>query len=194
MLPFGDYNYETRLRGEIVAFEDVSFDGATIKGTRRSADRLSRHQVDATLDGESRVHRVRLSYSSSLFTRKADYQAVEDDFRGRVSALAGRNEIVVKLGRFREVDAAGFVLFRALIIDHIRQRGDTRWTGRVAVIDPNTLVVTSVKQNCARCDSMDRLWSYEPRMGDAEEIELDEKGVITYRRDNRGLTSKLIIP
>jgi hypothetical protein len=194
MLPIGDYSYELRLHGEPVAFEHGRFDGGTITGLRRSANGLSRSQVRAVLDGERRIHFVSLSYSSNLFTRKASYRAMEDDFRGQVSAVAGRNEIVVKLGRFREVDAAGFVLFRALIIDHIRQRGVTRWTGRVAVIDPNTLVAASLKQNCASYDTRGRVWSYEPRMGDTEEIELDENGVITNRRDERGLTISRIIP
>jgi len=119
-------------------------------------------------------------------------EAVEDNLRGRISGLAGRNEIVVKLGRFREVDAAGFLIFRALIIGHIRLRGDEHWTGRVAVIDPNTLAAASVKQNCAQRNSSERSWIYEPRMGDTEHIELDEAGRIIRRRDNRGVTAELM--
>jgi hypothetical protein len=192
MLPTGNYSYEIRLHGELVAFEDSRFDAAMIVASRRSADGLSRHQVEAALNPEHRVYRVTLSYSSSLFTRKASYEAVEDNLRGRISGLAGRNEIVVKLGRFREVDAAGFLIFRALIIGHIRLRGDEHWTGRVAVIDPNTLAAASVKQNCAQRNSSERSWIYEPRMGDTEHIELDEAGRIIRRRDNRGVTAELM--
>ena len=192
MLPTGNYSYEIRLHGELVAFEDSCFDTAMIVASRRSADGLSRHQVEAALNPEHRVYRVTLSYSSSLFTRKASYEAVEDNLRGRISGLAGRNEIVVKLGRFREVDAAGFLIFRALIIGHIRLRGDEHWTGRVAVIDPNTLAAASVKQNCAQRNSSERSWIYEPRMGDTEHIELDEAGRIIRRRDNRGVTAELM--
>ncbi|MBV8454827.1 MAG: hypothetical protein JOZ29_21530 [Deltaproteobacteria bacterium] len=192
MLPIGNYFYQIRHHGELVAFEDSRFDTALIVASRRSADGLSRHQVEAALDPEHRVCRVTLSYSSSLFTRKASYEAVEDNLCGRVSGLAGRNEIVVKLGRFREVDAAGFLIFRALIVGHIRLRGDERWTGRVAVIDPNTLAAASVKQNCARRNSSERSWIYEPRMGDTEHIELDEAGRIVRRRDNRGVTAELM--
>ena len=192
MLPTGNYSYEIRLHGELVAFEDSRFDAAMIVASRRSADGLSRHQVEAALNPEHRVYRVTLSYSSSLFTRKASYEAVEDNLRGRISGLAGRNEIVVKLGRFREVDAAGFLIFRALIIGHIRLRGDAHWTGRVAVIDPNTLAAASVKQNCAQRNSSERSWIYEPRMGDTEHIELDEAGRIIRRRDNRGVTAELM--
>jgi hypothetical protein len=192
MLPTGNYSYEIRLHGELVAFEDSRFDAAMIVASRRSADGLSRHQVEAALNPEHRVYRVTLSYSSSLFTRKASYDAVEDNLRGRISGLAGRNEIVVKLGRFREVDAAGFLIFRALIIGHVLQRGDERWTGRVAVIDPNTLAAASVKQNCARRNTSGHSWIYEPRMGDTEQIEMDEAGRIVRRRDNRGVTAELM--
>jgi hypothetical protein len=193
MLPIGNYSYEIRRDSQLVAFEESRFDTARIVSSRRSADGLSRHNVEAELGSDHRICRVMLSYSSSLFTRKASYEAVEDNLRGRISGLASRNEIVVKLGRFREIDAAGFLVFRALIIGHIRLRGEDRWTGRVAVIDPNTLAAASVKQNCSRRgDSMDS-WIYEPRMGDAEEIQLDEAGRILLRRDNRGTTARLIV-
>ena len=191
MLPIGNYSYEIRLDGAVVAFEDGRFDGVTMVGLRRTADGLSRHQVEAALNTDHHVYRVTLSYSSSLFTRKANYETVEDNLRGRISGLAGRNEIVVKLGRFREVDAAGFFIFRALIIDHVRLRGDERWTGRVAVIDPSTLAAASVKQNCMRRNSSGRSWIYEARMGDTEQIELDEAGRIVRQRDNRGVTAEL---
>jgi hypothetical protein len=194
MLPIGDYRYEIRRFGEIVAIEEARLDGTTIVAGRRSADGLSHHQVEAALDTEHHVSRVMLHYSSSLFTRKASYEAVEDNFSGHISALASRNEIVVKLGRFREVDAVGLVIFRALLIDHMRKRGQARWTGRVAVIDPNTLVAASIKQNCAQRDGAGRFWNYEARMGDTEEIELDDAGRITRRRDNRGLITELVTP
>lgn len=193
MLPIGDYSYEIRRDGELVAIEDTRFDPTMIVASRRSADGLSRHTVEAGLNADHRVCRLILSYTSSLFTRKASYEAVEDNLRGRISGLAGRNEVVVPLGRFREVDPAGFLIFRALIIGHVRMRGEQRWTGRVAVIDPNTLAGVSVKQNCARLDKSEHSWIYEPRMGDAEQIELDQAGRIVRCRDNRGITAELRI-
>jgi len=193
MLPLGNYSYEIRLDGRLVAYEEINFDQASIVGSRRSADGLCRHNVEATLDASHLVSHVTLSYSSSLFTRKASYEAIEENLRGRISGLAGRNEIVIALGRFREVDPAGFLIFRALIIGHIRERRDERWTGRVAVIDPNTLVAASVKQNCARRDTSQYSWIYETRMGDREEMELDEAGRILRSRDNRGVTFELIL-
>jgi len=191
MLPIGNYSYEIRLNSELVAFEETRFDPAMIVASRRSADGFSRHTVEAELDPEHRVYRLTLSYTSNLFTRKASYEAVENNLRGRISGLASRNEVVVRLGRFREVDAAGFLVFRALIIGHVRARGDQRWTGRVAVIDPNTLAAASVKQNCARCNNSELSWIYEPRMGDAEQIDLDQAGRIVRRRDNRGVSVEL---
>jgi hypothetical protein len=193
MLPSGNYSYEIRLDGELIAYEDSNFDRALIVGSRRSADGRSRHKVEARLDADHHVRHVTLSYSSSLFTRKATYEAVDENLRGRVSGLAGRNEMVVALGRFREVDPAGFLIFRALIIGHICQRCEERWTGRVAVIDPNTLVPASIKQNCARRSISERSWIYEPRMGDREEIELDHEGRILRCRDNRGVSAEPIV-
>src|SRR5579872_2361264 len=192
MLPLANYSYEVRLNGELVAFEDTRCDAAMIVAARRSANGLSQHQVEAALDSEHRIYRVTLSYSSSLFTRKANYDAAEDNLRGHIVGLAGRNEIVIKLGRFREIDAAGFLVFRALIIAHVRLRREQHWTGRVAVIDSSTLAATSVKQNCAWRNGSDRSWTYEPRMGDSEHIELDEAGRIVHRRDNCGITAELI--
>jgi hypothetical protein len=193
MLPIGKYSYETRLDGQTIAFEEISYDPPLLVSSRRSTDGLRRHQVQATLDAGDRVCRVFLSYWSSLFTRKASYEVVEESLRGRISGLASGNEVVIQLGRFREVDPAEFLVFRALILGHVRQRQDERWTGRVAVIDPNTLLAASVKHHCARRSVSDRSWIYERRMGDAEEIELDEAGRILRCRDNRGVTSKLII-
>jgi hypothetical protein len=193
MLPLGNYSYEIRLDGQLIAYEEINFDQASIVGSRRSADGLSRHNVEATLDAGHHVRHVTLSYSSSLFTRKASYEAIEENLRGRISGLAGRNEIVITLGRFREIDPAGFLIFRALIIGHIRKRRDERWTGRVAVIDPHTLVAASVKQNCARRNTSRYSWIYETRMGDREEMELDEAGRILRCHDNRGVTFELIL-
>jgi len=193
MLPLGNYSYEIRSHGGLIAIEEGRFDSTMIAASRRSADGLNRYRLETALDAECRVLSVALSYSSSLFTRKASYEVVHDNLRGRISGLAGRNEIVVKLGRLREVDAAGFLIFRALLINHVRVRGDDRWTGRVAVIDANTLAAASVKQNCATRDDSKRHWLYEPRMGDTEQIELDDAGRIIRWFDNRGVTAELAI-
>lgn len=192
MLACGHYTYEIRLDGEIVAFEEARVEPLLIVASRRSADGLSRHRLEAALDSDHRVCRVSLSYSTSLFTRKAIYEAVEDSLRGRITGLAARNEVAVRLGRFREVDAAGFLIFRALIINHMQARGDDRWTGRVAVIDPTTLVGASIKQTCYRQENTEHSWIYEVRMGDAELLNLNREGHIVRRRDRRGLSAELI--
>jgi hypothetical protein len=188
----GDYRYEIRHAGDLIAIEQARLSGDTLTATRRSADGFSRHEVEALLDAEGRVRHLSLRYSSTLFKRSAVYDAVEETLRGSVSALAGRNEIVVKLGRFREVEVADLTIFRMLLLMHARQRGQARWTGRVAVIDGNTLVAASFKQNCGQRDAVGRMWVYEPRMGDSEEIELDQAGRILRRRDNRGTETTLI--
>jgi hypothetical protein len=135
--------------------------------------------------------RVRVRYARGPFSRNAAYEAGEDFLRGSVSALGGRNAITAKLGRFREIDA-DFVIFRAITLAHVRGRGQTRWTGRVATIDSGTLVAASNKQSARALDSSGLRWIYEPRMGDSEEIELDSSGRILRRIDNRGSRADLV--
>ena len=95
--------------------------------------------------------------------------------------------------RQAEVDA-DLIIFRALTIAHIRERGQTRWTGRVAAIDPNTLVAATGKQSCRQRGDDPHVWIYEPRMGDWEEIEIDDSGLVLRRRDSRGIETVLVTP
>ncbi|MGH7836864.1 MAG: hypothetical protein ACREQC_03450 [Candidatus Binataceae bacterium] len=204
MLPLGAYRYEVRQAGAVIAIEEARVAPATIAATRREADGLTSRQAEATLDSAAKIDRIELRYSSSLFRRDASYRADGDSFRGNVSALAGRNEIVIKLGRFGEIDAADLTIFRALILAHVRARAQTRWTGRVAVIDHNTLAAASLKQTCrlepasgvnaalrGGAPAAASVWIYEARMGDVEEIVLDGAGLVVSRRDSRGVESRL---
>ena len=183
--PFGDYRYAIRRDGEIIAFEESRVSSSSLSVTRRDRDGMTRRQAIATLDETGRIERINLEYSSNLFQRDASYRVDGENFRGNVSAMAGRNEIVIKLGRFREIDAADMTIFRALLLAHVRERGAARWTGRVAVIDQNTLAAASLKQTC-RIGRSSAIWIYEARMGDTEEIELDDAGRVIRRRDSRG--------
>jgi hypothetical protein len=105
--------------------------------------------------------------------------------------MGSRNNLTTKLGRYREVDA-DLVIFRALTIAHIRARGQSRWTGRIAAIDANTLVAATSKQTCRQRGNDPRVWIYEPRMGDSEEITIDESGCVLRRHDARGIDTMLI--
>ncbi len=191
LIPTGEYRYEIRRGGQVVAIEEERFDGSRIAGVRNTRDGSNRHEVEAELAADGTVRRASVRYARGPFTRNATYEAAEDFLRGIVSAVAGRNAITAKLGRFREVDA-DLVLFRALTIAHVRARGQTRWTGRVATIDPATLVAASHKQSVRAADSTLLKWIYEPRMGDSEEIELDADGRILRRRDSRGTETVLV--
>jgi hypothetical protein len=184
--PPGEYRYTIRRGAETVAIEETALASGRLSGLRRSADGLTRYEVEAALDDAGVVGRIALKYRRGPFARDAAYEANEDFLRGSVSALAGRNVVTVKLGRFREVDA-DLVMFRALIVAHVRARGQARWTGRVAVIDSSTLVAASAKQSCRQPERGANLWRYEPRMSDWEEIELDDAGRIVRRRDSRNL-------
>lgn len=190
-LPLGICRYEIRRSGEIVAFEEETVTENRIVGVRRPPERPDRYEVEADINPDGTVGRITVRYSRGPFVRNAIYEAADDFLRGNVSALAGHNVITTKLGRYREIDA-DLVIFRALTIAHIRARGQTRWTGRVASIDANTLVATTNKQSCRRAGDDPHKWIYEPRMGDVEEIEIDDEGIIVERCDNRGTVTRLV--
>jgi hypothetical protein len=187
----GNYRYEIRRGGTAIAIEESRHASGLITGMRRTIDGANLHEVEAVLDAEETIKRVSVRYNRGLFKRSAVYEAADDALRGSVSAVASHNEVVVKLGRFREIDA-DLVLFRALILAHVRARGQVRWTGRVAIIDPNTLVAAALKQNCRQTDQAGLRWAWEARMGDSEEIELDAAGTIVRQRDSWGVEKALV--
>ncbi len=190
-LPCGEYRYEIRRDGRLIAVEEERFTGAGLSGVRRSSEGGGRFEVEAELDDAGHIRRVILRYARGPFSRSASYQAGEEFLRGALSALGGRSDLVVKLGRFREIDA-DLMLCKALIIAHARARGQTRFTGRVASLNPDTLAPASHKQTYRQLDADGMRWSCEPRMGDAETIEIDERNVIVRLSDNRGLESRLV--
>jgi hypothetical protein len=187
----GAYRYEIRRGGSILALEETRYANGIITGMRRTTDGANVHEVQANLDSEEQVTRVSVRYNRGMFKRSAVYEAAGDTLRGSVSAVASRNEVAVKLGRFKEIDA-DLVLFRALILAHVRARGQVRWTGRVAIIDPNTLVAAALKQNCRQRDEAGSRWAWEARMGDSEEIELDSAGKIVRQRDSWDVEKVLV--
>jgi hypothetical protein len=186
----GEFRYDLRQAGELIAVETETLAWGRIHGIRRPASGSNVYEVEAELDDSGLVRRVVASYSRGPFTRNATYESADNFLRGNISTGGSRNDLTTKLGRYGEVDA-DLVIFRALIIAHIRDRGQTRWTGRVAAIDPNTLVAATSKQSCRQRGSDPHTWIYEPRMGDAEEIEIDDTGLILRRRDSRGLETVL---
>ncbi len=183
--PPGHYRYELRHQNRLIAVETDRLTGGRLSGERIQADSGDRHDVEADLDGDGLVMRIRLSYRRGPFSRGAIYESGDGVFRGTVTAMAGRNAVQSKLGRFCEVDG-DLLIFKALIIGHIRARGQNRWTGRVAAIDPATLVVASIKHTYHQRDPGGLLWSFEPRLGEREQIELDREGRIVRRIDARG--------
>jgi hypothetical protein len=193
LIPDGELRYEIRRGGELLALETESLTTGAIRGTRRAVGSTNLYEVEAELDDSSHVRRIVVRYSRGPFVRTAVYDATGDFMRGTINAVAGRNNLTAKLGRYRDVEA-GLVIFRALTIAHIRERGQSRWTGRVVSIDPNTLVAATVKQSCRMRGTDSRAWIYEQRMGDSEEIELDEQGRVLRGRDNQGLERVLVSP
>jgi len=187
----GEYRYETLRGHHTLSIEEDTFAAGVIRGVRRSADGLNRHEVEAHLDQQGLIKSVTVRYSRGPFARNAIYEAADDVIRGHLNAAGGRETVVAKLGRMREVDA-DLMLCKALIISHVRGRGQERWIGRVATVDPNTLMIASYKQTYRRRDESGRLWTFEPRMGDAEEIQIDEAGRIVRRRARDGTETALV--
>ena len=187
----GELRYDIRRAGELIAVETESLAWGMIRGVRRPASGSNVYEVEAELDDNTLVRRVALSYSRGPFTRNAAYESVDSFLRGYISAGGSRNDLTTKLGRYGEVDA-DLIIFRALTIAHIRERGQTRWTGRIAAIDPNTLVAATSKQSCRQRGNDPHIWIYEPRMGDTEEIAIDDSGTVIRRRDSRGIETVLV--
>ena len=190
LLPVGEYRYEARRQGVLLGVEEAVFTGDAIRGAKCSPDGANSLEVAAALDADGAIQQVKISYSRGFFKRNAIYQASDETLRGSISALAGRNEIIVKLGRFREISAE-LTLFRTLLIARVRARGTSRWTGRVAVIDPATLVAASLKQSCRASDDTGLRWVYEARMGDTELVKLDREGHVIERRASDGTITTL---
>jgi len=189
-IPCGEYRYEVRRGNELAAVEEGSLSASSLRGVRYTRDGLNRHEVEARLDAKGFIVAVTVRYTRGPFKRSASYEAIGDLVRGHLMAAGGREEVSSKLGRMREVDA-DLVLCKALIIAHVRQREQARWIGRVATIDPATLLVTSPKQTYRRADEAGRLWIFEPRMGDQEEIEIDAGGGVVRRRARDGVETTL---
>jgi hypothetical protein len=191
LLPEGEFRYEIRRAGELIAIEEESLAAGKIRGVRHPAIGSNVYEVEAELDPEGLVRLLVVRYSRGPFVRNATYESADDFLRGNISAMGSRNNLTTKLGRYREVDA-DLVIFRALTIAHIRARGQLRWTGRMAAIDPNTLVAATSKQTCRQRPSDPHAWIYEPRMGDSEEITIDDSGCVLSRRDARGIDTLLV--
>jgi hypothetical protein len=188
--PAGEYRYEILAAGQVVAVEEARLDADRLRGVRTTKTGTGRYEVDAQLGQDRVVTAIVLRYERGPFSRSADYRADGDLLRGSVGALAGPVAAETRLGRYREVDA-DLVLFKALIIAHARSRGTTRFTGRIARIDPNTLVAVSRKETYRQRDSAGLRWVCEPLLGESEEIDLDEQGRIVRCADRRGAQTLL---
>ncbi|HZO80260.1 MAG TPA: hypothetical protein VFB33_01075 [Candidatus Binataceae bacterium] len=190
--PAGEYRYELRRAGELIAVEEETLARERLRGARRTPDGLNRHEVDARLaEASGLIVAVAVRYRRGPFSRSADYETADDIIRGHLSAVGGRESVSAKLGRMREVDA-DLVVCKALIIARARARGQARWIGRVATIDPATLIVNSYKQTYRRRDEAGRRWIFEPRMGDADEIEIDDAGRVVRYRARDGVETVLV--
>jgi len=191
LIPDGEFRYEIRRAGELIATEEESLAAGKIRGVKHPASGSNVYEVEAELDPDALIRRIVVRYSRGPFVRNATYESADDFLRGNISAMGSRNNLTTKLGRYREVDA-DLVIFRALTIAHIRARGQSRWTGRIAAIDANTLVAATSKQTCRQRGNDPHVWIYEPRMGDSEEITIDDSGCILRRHDARGIDTILV--
>ena len=71
----GDYRYEIRRDGAILAVEEERYAPGAITGSRRTIDGANVHEVEALLDADETVKRVSVRYNRGLFKRSAVYEA-----------------------------------------------------------------------------------------------------------------------
>ncbi len=188
IIPEGEYVYEIRDRETMLAVEKIEVAAGSIDGVRRSSEVAeNRYEVNATLDPQGLVRSIRLRYVRGPFSRSASYEAGDDSLHGVITAMGGRNTLDVKLGRFREIDG-GLTIFKALLIAHLRSRGQSRWTARVAVIDPATLVAKSIKQSLYQVEAEPGKWLFEPEIGERETIVIDDAGRILNHTRRTGIS------
>ena len=67
----GDFRYEIRRAGELIAVETESLAWGMIRGSRRPASGSNVYEVEADLDEAGLVRRVAVSYNRGPFTRDA---------------------------------------------------------------------------------------------------------------------------
>src|SRR5947207_14610475 len=103
-LPAGEYRYELRRGGELIAIEEETLGIDFIRGVRRTPDGLNRHEVEARLDAGGFIVAVGVRYSRGPFKRSASYEAMGDLIRGHLIAAGGREEVSSKLGRGERVE------------------------------------------------------------------------------------------
>ena len=192
IIPEGEYVYEIRDQGRLAAIETTQINAGQLSGVRRPPEATdNRHEVEATLDGDGLILTIRLRYVRGPFSRTANYEAAGETLQGVVTAMGGRNTLEVKMGRFREVDG-GLTIFKALLIGHVRGRGQNRWTARVAVIDPATLVAKSIKQSIYQVEAEPGTWLFEPAIGERETIVVDGAGRILSHTTRTGISTVLV--
>jgi hypothetical protein len=189
--PAGEYRYEILdAGGAVIGVEEERLSAEGLSGVRTSTGGANRYELEARFGADGLVASLAVRYARGPFERSARYEVAGDHVRGTVGALAARNPAEAKLGRFREIDA-DLIVFKAMLIARARGRGQTRFTGRVAAIDPNTLVAASRKQTWHQRDDAGLRWTFEPAMGESEEFELDGEGRIVRRVDRRGVQTVL---
>src|SRR5271157_5004597 len=96
----GDFNYDIRRAGELIAVEHEALAAGRIHGIRRPASGSNVYEVAADLDDAGLIRRIVVSYSRGPFTRNATYESADSFLRGNVSAMGGRNNLTTKLGRY----------------------------------------------------------------------------------------------
>src|SRR5579875_2653047 len=191
MIQVGEYRYQITFHGEIVAYELAWVSSGRVLSRREAVGTKDFYQVEAQLDPQGNIIEAQASSLSGLFTRSARYRVVNDVVEGSVRGVSAITPLEIGLGRFREIDF-DMAVFKALVISHLEQRGAEQWTGRVATVDPVTLVMRLVKHSYSRIGRAERIWRFEPAIGEIELIELDSEGRLVRREDEKGFKLKLL--
>jgi hypothetical protein len=73
-LPAGEYRYELRRGGELIAIEEETLAGGFIRGVRRTPDGLNRHEAEARLDAGGFIVAVAVRYSRGPSDPRPSYR------------------------------------------------------------------------------------------------------------------------
>src|SRR5260370_7860152 len=99
----GEFRYDIRRAGELIAVETETLAWGIIRGVRRPAIGSNVYEVEAELDDSGLVRRVSVSYSRGPFTRNAAYESIDSFLRGNISTGGSPNQLTTKLTRYADV-------------------------------------------------------------------------------------------
>ncbi len=77
LIPDGEFRYEIRRAGELIATEEESLAAGKIRGVKHPASGSNVYEVEAELDPDALIRRIVVRYSRGPFVRNATYESAD---------------------------------------------------------------------------------------------------------------------